>query len=63
MSMPRLMEKYRAEVLPALCEKAGTKNPMAVPRLEKIVVSMGLGVAIGTQGEFFFTQLFLRPAE
>ncbi len=46
MSLPRLMEKYRAEVLPALFEKAGTRNPMAVPRLEKIVVSMGLGVAI-----------------
>ncbi|NLX14398.1 MAG: 50S ribosomal protein L5 [Phycisphaerales bacterium] len=44
--MPRLMEKYRTEVLPALYEQAGTNNPMAVPRLNKIVVSMGLGIAI-----------------
>jgi large subunit ribosomal protein L5 len=36
-----MWDKYRNEVLPRLMEQAGTKNPMAVPRLEKIVVSMG----------------------
>lgn len=43
--MARLLEKYRQEVVPALMEELGTRNPMAVPRLEKIVVSMGVGSA------------------
>jgi len=45
MTMARLLEKYKAEVLPALLEEAGTKNPMAAPKLAKIVVSMGVGSA------------------
>ena len=44
--MARLLEKYRSEVLPKLLEMAGTKNPMAVPRLEKVVISMGVGAAL-----------------
>jgi large subunit ribosomal protein L5 len=44
--MARLLQKYRQDVLPQLMEQAGTKNPMAVPRLQKIVISMGLGAAI-----------------
>ncbi len=44
--MARLLEKYKNEVLPELFTQAGTKNPMAVPRLEKIVVSMGIGGAV-----------------
>jgi large subunit ribosomal protein L5 len=43
--MARLLEKYRKEVLPQLMDQMGTKNRMAVPRLEKIVVSMGVGKA------------------
>ena len=43
--MARLLEKYRNEVLPRLMEEAGTKNRMAVPRLRKIVISMGVGRA------------------
>ncbi len=43
--MARLLEKYRTEVVPALFEELKTKNPMAVPRLQKIVVSMGIGAA------------------
>jgi large subunit ribosomal protein L5 len=43
--MARLLEKYRNEVRPQLMEQAGTKNRMAVPRLDKIVVSMGVGKA------------------
>lgn len=39
----RLLEKYRKEVVPALNERFGYKNPMAVPKLEKIVISMGIG--------------------
>lgn len=45
--VPRLQEKYKDEVVPEMLEKFGIKNGMAVPRLEKIVVSMGVGRAIG----------------
>jgi large subunit ribosomal protein L5 len=41
----RLKEKYQKEVIPALSKEFGYKNVMAVPRLEKIVVNMGLGEA------------------
>ncbi|SCN24085.1 50S ribosomal protein L5 [Clostridium sp. N3C] len=41
----RLQEKYINEVVPALVEKFGYKNIMEVPRLEKIVVNMGVGEA------------------
>jgi large subunit ribosomal protein L5 len=40
---PRLWGKYREQVVPALTQQFGYKNRLAVPRLEKIVVSMGLG--------------------
>jgi len=43
--MTRLQEKYKNEVMPKLLERAGTKNPMAVPRLSKVVISMGVGKA------------------
>ena len=41
--MARLLERYRSEVVPALRERFGHTNPMDVPRLEKIVVNMGVG--------------------
>ena len=44
---PRLKEKYRSEVAPALSEKFGYKSIMSVPRLQKIVVSQGIGDAVG----------------
>ncbi len=44
--MPRLKEKYRNEVVPALMKELGRENPMGIPRLRKIVVNMGLGEAI-----------------
>ena len=44
--MARLLEKYRKEILPGLMESFGLTNPMAVPKLEKIVVSMGVGRAV-----------------
>lgn len=43
---PRLLEKYRKEVIPAMQEKFGIKNPMAVPSIEKIVINMGVGEAM-----------------
>ena len=41
----RLQEKYENEVVPALMEKFGYKNIMEVPKLEKIVLNMGVGEA------------------
>jgi large subunit ribosomal protein L5 len=41
----RLRDKYRAEVIPALTKEFGYKNVMAVPRVTKVVVNMGLGEA------------------
>lgn len=41
----RLWQRYRAEVLPALVREFGYRNTMQAPRLEKIVVNMGLGEA------------------
>ncbi|WP_373897459.1 50S ribosomal protein L5 [Haloimpatiens sp. FM7315] len=42
---PRLQEMYNKEVVPALMEKFGYKNVMEVPKLEKIVINMGIGEA------------------
>jgi len=47
MAAPRLLEKYRKEVIPEMQEKFKIKNPMAVPHLAKIVINMGVGEAIG----------------
>ena len=41
----RLKEKYKNEVIPALMEKFQYKNVMEVPKLEKIVINMGVGEA------------------
>ncbi len=43
--MTRLKEKYDKEVIPALTKEFGYKNVMAVPKIEKVVVNMGLGEA------------------
>jgi len=43
---PRLKTRYRDELLPRLQSELGYANPMRVPRLEKIVVNMGVGDAI-----------------
>ena len=43
--MSRLKEKYRKDVVPALRKEFGYKNVMAVPRIDKVVVNMGLGEA------------------
>ncbi|MBC3798369.1 50S ribosomal protein L5 [Acetobacterium paludosum] len=41
--MPRLKDKYLTEVIPALMEKFQYKNIMEVPKLEKVILNMGLG--------------------
>lgn len=43
--MARLREKYKNEVAPAIAKEFDIKNPMAIPKIEKIVVNMGLGEA------------------
>jgi large subunit ribosomal protein L5 len=43
---PRLLERYEKEIRPALAKKLGRDNPHALPRLEKIVINMGVGSAI-----------------
>jgi large subunit ribosomal protein L5 len=44
--MARLKERYQKEVAPAIAKEFGIQNPMAVPRLDKIVLNMGIGEAI-----------------
>jgi large subunit ribosomal protein L5 len=44
-TMARLRDKYEKEVVPAMMEKFNYKNPMEIPRLEKIVINMGVGEA------------------
>ena len=39
----KLKDKYKKEVVPAMMKKFGYKNPMAVPRIEKVVVNTGFG--------------------
>ena len=43
--MNRLQEKYNNEIVPAMIEKFGYKNIMQVPKLNKIVINMGVGEA------------------
>jgi large subunit ribosomal protein L5 len=43
---PRLKERYRNEVIPALMKEFSYKNVMQVPRLEKVVINMGVGTAV-----------------
>jgi large subunit ribosomal protein L5 len=43
--VPRLKDQYRRDLVPRLMEELGFSNPMQVPRLEKIVVNMGVGEA------------------
>lgn len=44
--MARLKDKYLNEVLPAMMQKFGYKNVMQVPKVEKVVINVGLGEAI-----------------
>jgi large subunit ribosomal protein L5 len=44
---PRLRLQYQKQVIPALTKKFSYRNPMMVPRLEKVVINMGLGAAVG----------------
>src|SRR5437764_1817309 len=43
--MARLRDKYKNEIAPALAKEFDIRNPMAIPKIEKVVVNMGLGEA------------------
>jgi len=45
--MSRMRDRYSKEVAPALAKEFGYKNVMAIPKIEKVVVNMGLGEATG----------------
>lgn len=44
--MTRLLDRYKNEVIPALKKEFGYTNPMEIPRLEKVVINVGLGDAL-----------------
>jgi len=46
MSKPRMKERYDKEVVPSLVKEFGYKNVMQAPRVEKVVVNMGVGGAV-----------------
>lgn len=48
--MSRLREQYKKDVVPAMIEKFGYKNAMAVPKIEKVVVNCGFGKTIEGKG-------------
>ena len=48
-ALPRMLQRYRDEIRPKLQEEFKYGNPMQVPRLEKIVINMGVGEAAGDQ--------------
>ena len=43
--MSRLLDKYRTEIAPALQKEFSYKNPMAIPKIRKVVVNIGMGEA------------------
>src|ERR1051325_6455274 len=42
----KLRERYKKKVAPQIAKEFGIRNPMAIPRIEKVVVNMGMGEAI-----------------
>jgi len=48
--MARLLERYQDDVIPGLQEQLGRRNVLSLPKLSKIVISMGLGKAVQARG-------------
>ncbi len=44
--MARLKDKYKNEIAPAIAKEFGIENPMAIPKINKVVINMGVGEAI-----------------
>ena len=60
--MSRLKQRYTKEIAPAMSKEYGYKNVMAIPKLEKIVINIGLGEAIrATIGSRFKVVETLEP--
>ena len=49
--VPRLKGRYQKEIVPALMKEFGYKNVMQAPKLEKVVINMGVGIAGQTGGD------------
>jgi large subunit ribosomal protein L5 len=45
----RLKERYQKDIAPQIAKEFGIDNPMAVPRIEKVVINMGMGEAIANE--------------
>ena len=54
--MANLKQKFNKEMVPVLQEKLGMNNVMAVPRLKKVVINMGVGQAL-TDKKHLWTQM------
>lgn len=50
---PRMKERYKSEILPALMKEFSYTNPMAAPKLEKIILNMGVGREAQTNSKVF----------
>lgn len=48
--MSFLFKKYKKEIVPKLIKEMGIKNPLAIPKIEKIVINVGLGEALKDKG-------------
>ena len=56
-AVPRIKESYQSQVVPRLMKEKGYPSVMAVPRLTKVVVNMGIGVADMAKSEDFYTRV------
>ena len=59
---PRLRDRFRAAVIPALMKERGYTNPFQVPRLDKIVINMGVGEGNENAKVVDFAAVDLRPS-
>ena len=50
-NVPRLKARYQSEIIPALVKEFNYKNVMQAPRLEKVIINMGVGIAGQTGGD------------
>jgi len=50
-NVPRLKSRYQSEIIPALVKEFNYKNVMQAPRLEKVIINMGVGIAGQTGGD------------
>jgi len=61
--VPRLLARYRTEIVPQLKEELSCRNELGLPRLEKVVVSQGLGKAVAESGSKIRDNKRLQEAE